>query len=133
MARDRFLEKKNHWFDLFAVNRKKFHGGTWRYIKENLDYPYYMLRDRLGRAEGESVDELQIGEGKILRLDGKKVAAFRDSDGKVNLCSPVCTHLKCIVHWNASDKTWDCPCHGSRFKSTGEVFSGPAETPLEKV
>ena len=133
MARDRFRGKKNPWFDLFAVNRRKFHGGTWRYIKENLDYPYYMMRDRLGHADGESVDDVRIGEGKLLRLNGKKVAVYRDENGKVNLCSPVCTHLKCIVHWNASDRTWDCPCHGSRFKPTGEVFSGPAETPLETV
>jgi nitrite reductase/ring-hydroxylating ferredoxin subunit len=133
MARDRFLGKKNPWFDLFNVNRKKFHGGTWRYIKENLDYPYYMLRDRLHHSDGESVDDLKIGEGKILRLNKKKAAAYRDEDGKVNLCSPVCTHLNCIVHWNAADKTWDCPCHGSRFKPTGEVFSGPAEAPLEKI
>jgi glycine/D-amino acid oxidase-like deaminating enzyme/nitrite reductase/ring-hydroxylating ferredoxin subunit len=133
MARDRYLKKNNPWFDLFAVNRKKFHGGTWRYIKENLDYPYYMLRDRLQPAEGKSVDELKMGEGKILSLNGKKTAAFRDLDGKVHLCSPVCTHLKCIVHWNDSDNTWDCPCHGSRFKPTGEVFAGPAETPLEKL
>jgi glycine/D-amino acid oxidase-like deaminating enzyme/nitrite reductase/ring-hydroxylating ferredoxin subunit len=133
MARDRFLGRKNPWFDLFAVDRKKFHGGTWRYIKENLDYPFYLLRDRLAGAESDSVDDLKIGEGKIIRLEGKKVAAFRDEDGKVTLCSPVCTHLKCIVHWNTADKTWDCPCHGSRFKPTGEVFSGPAEEPLEKL
>jgi Rieske Fe-S protein len=92
-----------------------------------------MLRDRLAKAEGESVDDLKIGEGKILKLNGKKVAAYRDENGKVLLNSPVCTHLGCIVRWNAADKTWDCPCHGSRFKPEGEVFSGPAETPLEKM
>ena len=133
MARDRFLHRKNPWFDLFAVNRRKFHGGTWRYIKENLDYPFYMVRDRLARAESDSVDDLQFGEGKILKLDGKKVAAYRDGSGRVHLLSPVCTHMKCIVRWNAADQTWDCPCHGSRFKPEGEVFSGPAEEPLEKV
>ncbi len=133
MARDRFLGRKNPWFDLFDVNRKKFHGGAWRYVVENLDYPYYMLRDRLARAEIDSLDDLKIGEGKIVRLNGNKTAAYRDETGKVTLCSPVCTHLKCIVHWNAADRTWDCPCHGSRFKPTGEVLSGPAEEPLEKV
>lgn len=133
MARDRFLGRKNPWFDLFRVDRKKFHGGTWRYILENLDYPFYMLRDRMRGAEGDSADAVKIGEGKILKLDGKKVAAYRDETGKVNLCSPVCTHLGCIVRWNAADKTWDCPCHGSRFKPAGEVFSGPAESPLEKL
>ena len=133
MARDRFLKRKNPWFDLFAVDRSKFHGGAWRYIKENLDYPYYMLRDRLARAESDTVDDLKIGEGKIVKLNGQKVAAFRDDTGKLNLLSPVCTHMKCIVRWNAADHTWDCPCHGSRFRATGEVFSGPAEAALEKI
>ena len=133
MARDRFLGRKNPWFDLFAVNRKKFHGGTWRYLKENLDYPYYLLRDRLAGAESDSLDDLKIGEGKIVRLEGKKVAAYRDGSGKVTLSSPVCTHLKCIVRWNVADHTWDCPCHGSRFQPDGEVLAGPAETPLECV
>ncbi|HEV2318452.1 MAG TPA: FAD-dependent oxidoreductase [Verrucomicrobiae bacterium] len=130
MARDRYLGRKNPWFDLFNVNRSKFHGGTWRYVTENLDYPYYLLRDRFKAAEGTSLDDLKRGEGKILKLDGKKVAAYRDNDGKVTLRSPVCTHLGCIVRWNNADKTWDCPCHGSRFHPEGQVFSGPAETPL---
>ena len=133
MARDRFLGRKNPWFDLFAVNRKKFHGGAWRFLKENADYPFYLLRDWLAKAEGGSLNDLKRGEGKILKLNGKKVAAHRAENGKVTLRSPVCTHLGCIVRWNNADKTWDCPCHGSRFKPSGEVFSGPAEVPLAKV
>lgn len=130
MARDRYLGRKNPWFDLFNVGRKKFHGGAWRYLAENLDYPFYLIRDRIRAAEGDSLDDLKRGEGRILKLDGEKVAAYRDSDGKVTLRSPVCTHLGCIVRWNNADKTWDCPCHGSRFYPDGRVFSGPAETPL---
>jgi Rieske Fe-S protein len=133
MARDRFLGRNNPWFDLFAVSRKKFHGGTWRYVRENIDYPYYYLRDRLRHVPEQSPADLKIGEGKVIKMNGKTVAAYRDDLGKVNLLSPVCTHLGCIVHWNESDKTWDCPCHGSRFKPTGEVFAGPAEQPLEKM
>ncbi len=133
MARDRYLQRKNPWFDLFEVNRKKFHGGTWRYVMENLDYPYYLLRGHLGGADQGSVNDLKLGEGRVLRVEGKKTAAFRDETGKVHLCSAVCTHLKCLVRWNAADKTWDCPCHGSRFKPTGEVLAGPAEEPLEKL
>jgi glycine/D-amino acid oxidase-like deaminating enzyme/nitrite reductase/ring-hydroxylating ferredoxin subunit len=132
MARDRYLKRKNPWFELFAVNRKKFHGGTWRYLKENLDFPYYMLRDRLAKAEGTSLKSLKKGEGKILKLGGKKVAAYRDEHGEVILRSPVCTHLGCIVHWNNADKKWDCPCHGSRFHPDGKVYAGPAESPLPK-
>jgi nitrite reductase/ring-hydroxylating ferredoxin subunit len=132
MARDRYLNRKNPWFELFAVNRKKFHGGTWRYLKENLDFPYYMVRDRLAKAEGTSLSNLKRGQGKILKFNGKKVAAYRDEHGKVTLRSPVCTHLGCIVHWNNADKKWDCPCHGSRFHPDGHVYAGPAESPLAK-
>lgn len=132
MARDSFLKRKNPWCDLLDVHRKKLLGGTWRYITENVDYPYYFLRDRLAKAEDDSTENIARGEGKIVKLDGKKVAAYRDERGKLTLLSPVCTHLKCIVKWNDADKTWDCPCHGSRFKATGEVFSGPAESPLEE-
>ena len=133
MAIDRLLGRGNPWADLFDVHRKKLLGGTWRYLVENADYPYHLLRDALGRGDGDSVDQLAAGEGGILRLAGRKVAAYRDERGRVTLCSPVCTHLKCIVEWNRAEKTWDCPCHGSRFRPTGEVISGPAESPLEKL
>jgi glycine/D-amino acid oxidase-like deaminating enzyme/nitrite reductase/ring-hydroxylating ferredoxin subunit len=133
MALDAVLKRKNPWAELFDIHRAKIVGGTWSYVSENSDYPYYMVRDRMARAEAKSVRALKPGEGKILNVDGKKVAGYRDEKGEVTLCSPVCTHLKCIVGWNEAEKTWDCPCHGSRFKPTGEVISGPAEEPLEKI
>lgn len=132
MARDQYLGKRNPWFELFDVSRRKLLGGTWSYITENVDFPYYLLRDRLAKAQVPSPDAIKLGEGAITKADGKKVAAYRDENGKLTLLSPVCTHLGCIVKWNAADKTWDCPCHGSRFKPSGEVFSGPAEDPLKK-
>ena len=130
MARDRYLERRNPWFELLRVDRRPFHGGLWQYLKENTDYPYYLIRDRFAPAESDTIEAVGKGEGKILGLRGEKVAAYRDEKGKVTLCSPVCTHLKCLVRWNAADKTWDCPCRGSRFHPTGEVLSGPAEEPL---
>ena len=131
MARDRYLDRKNPWFDLFRVDRRPFHGGLWRYVQENLDYPYYLL-DRVAGADTDTLDDVPNG-AKIVRLHGQKVAAYRDDAGHVTVCSPVCTHLKCLVRWNAADRTWDCPCHGSRFHATGAVLSGPAEAPLEPV
>lgn len=133
MARDRFLGRKNPWFSLLAVNRSPFHGGTWRYVQENVDYPYYFIRDRLRRPEAGSVQEIGPGEGRIVSHLGRKAAAYRDSDGKLTLLAPQCTHLKCLVKWNSADRTWDCPCHGSRFRATGEVLSGPAEQPLKRL
>jgi glycine/D-amino acid oxidase-like deaminating enzyme/nitrite reductase/ring-hydroxylating ferredoxin subunit len=133
MARDWATGRKNPWTELFAVERKKIKGAVWNYLRENKDYPYYMIKDRLARAEADSVRELKPGEGMIVGRRGKKVAAFRDSNGNIHRLSPVCTHLGCLVRWNPAESTWDCPCHGSRFKPTGEVIAGPAEEPLPPI
>jgi Rieske Fe-S protein len=133
MARDWATGRKNPWAELFGVNRKKLKGAAWNYLRENKDYPYYMIKDRLARAEADSVRELKPGDGMIVGRRGKKVAAFRDRNGKIHRLSPVCTHLGCLVRWNPSESTWDCPCHGSRFKPTGEVIAGPAEEPLAPI
>lgn len=133
MAVDALMKRKNPWADLFDIHRKKLLGGTWAYLTENKDYPYFLLRNLFAKVEGESVIDVKPGEGKILKLDGQRVAASRDTKGKLSLCSAVCTHMSCIVEWNGAEKTWDCPCHGSRFQPNGDVISGPAEEPLKPV
>jgi len=129
MARDRILGKKNPWAELFDPARKKT-GGLWDYVKENVDYPYYMAKQYLlGPAKGE-LDEVKPGSGKVLKVKGRRTAVYRDDAGEVHTMSPVCPHLGCIVDWNGSEKTWDCPCHGSRFTGCGQVIGGPAEKDL---
>jgi len=130
MARDAALDRPNPWAGLFDVGRTKIKGGAWDYLKENFDYPYYLIKDRLAGPEAKSLRALRRGQGKILELDGKRVAACRHDDGRVTLLSPICTHLGCQVDWNEAERTWDCPCHGSRFTPNGDVLSGPAEAPL---
>jgi glycine/D-amino acid oxidase-like deaminating enzyme/nitrite reductase/ring-hydroxylating ferredoxin subunit len=132
MACDAVLGHKSPWQDLCSVNRKKLRGGTWDYIKENLDYPYYLLKGRLAPAGG-SKRSVKNGEGRILKLDGERVACSRDDNGKLTTVSAICTHMGCVVRWNGAEKTWDCPCHGSRFHPSGEVLAGPAESPLQPV
>lgn len=133
MACDAALGKKNPWRDLFSVNRTNIKGATWDYLKQNSEYPYYMISDRFSKAEGTSPEDVAPGEGKVLALEGKRVACYRDDAGHVSAVSAVCTHMGCFVHWNNAERTWDCPCHGSRFHPSGEVLAGPAETPLETV
>jgi glycine/D-amino acid oxidase-like deaminating enzyme/nitrite reductase/ring-hydroxylating ferredoxin subunit len=128
---DHLAARKNPWRELFDVNRKAFLAGAWDYFKENKDYPYYLLKDRVARAGTKSTRAIKRGEGRILDVNGSKVAVFRDVKGKLKKKSAICTHLGCLVRWNDAESTWDCPCHGSRFKPTGEVIAGPAETPLE--
>jgi Rieske Fe-S protein len=133
MATDAFLKHENPWKDLFAPGRKAIRAGKLDYARENADYPVYLLRGWLGPADEESINAVGPGEGKIIALDHHRVAAYRDEAGPVTLLSPVCTHLRCIVSWNAAEKTWDCPCHGSRYKATGEVIAGPAEEDLKRI
>ena len=133
MACDRLLERENPWKDLFDTGRKKVRGGLWDYIRENKDYPYYLARDRFAGTEGRSLRAVRRGEGKVIELDGQKVAAFRDESGATSVRSAVCTHMACLVQWNIAERTWECPCHGSRFKPNGDVIAGPAESPLKPV
>jgi glycine/D-amino acid oxidase-like deaminating enzyme/nitrite reductase/ring-hydroxylating ferredoxin subunit len=132
MARDAVLGRSNPWRELFDVHRKKLRGGTWDYVKENKDYLYYLVRDRFAASE-KSLRAVPRGEGRLVELGGEQVAAYRDPQGVVTLRSAVCTHMGCLVGWNDAGKTWDCPCHGSRFKPDGEVLAGPAESPLAEA
>ena len=77
--------------------------------------------------------EIDKGEGGIVSVDGRKVAVYRTDDGDLVALSAKCTHLGCTVGWNAADKTWDCPCHGSRYSPTGEVINGPAAKGLART
>ncbi len=133
MISDAILGRPNPWAELFDPGRKALTRGLWDYVKENADYPYYLVRDRLVGAEAKSLRAVKRGQGKIVARGGKKVAAYRDAAGTVTLRSAICTHMGCVVDWNTAEQTWDCPCHGSRFKPTGEVIAGPAESPLSEA
>lgn len=133
MIADAILERPNPWAELFDPHRKALTRGLWDYLKENVDYPYYMIRDRFAGVEARSLRAVKRGEGKIIERNGATVAAYRDATGKTMLRSAICTHMGCTVGWNPAERTWDCPCHGSRFKPTGEVISGPAESLLAEI
>jgi glycine/D-amino acid oxidase-like deaminating enzyme/nitrite reductase/ring-hydroxylating ferredoxin subunit len=133
MISEAILGKSNPWAELFDPSRKALTRGLWDYLKENVDYPYYMIRDRFAGADAQSLRAVKRGQGKIIERNGAKAAAYRDQAGQVTLHSALCTHMGCVVGWNTAERTWDCPCHGSRFKPTGEVIAGPAEAPLSEV
>jgi Rieske Fe-S protein len=89
--------------------------------------------DWITGGDVSSVDEIENGEGAILRDGASKIAVYRDEDGMLHKRSAVCTHMGCIVRFNSAEKTWDCPCHGSRFGVDGHVINTPAMSPLEPV
>jgi glycine/D-amino acid oxidase-like deaminating enzyme/nitrite reductase/ring-hydroxylating ferredoxin subunit len=122
--------RRNPWAELFDAERTALRRGVWDYIKENASYPYYLVRSRFAGADGKSFRSVKRGQGKVIEDRGTKVAAYRGADGTLIVRSATCTHMGCIVQWNPAERTWDCPCHGSRFTTHGDVMAGPAETAL---
>jgi glycine/D-amino acid oxidase-like deaminating enzyme/nitrite reductase/ring-hydroxylating ferredoxin subunit len=122
----------NPWAELFDVKRSAIARAPFEYLRENADYPYYLVRDRFSTFS-HHLRGIQRGQGRLVEIDGQLVAASRDSEGELTLLSPDCTHMGCRVNWNQAEGTWDCPCHGSRFLATGEVLAGPAEHGLERI
>jgi Rieske Fe-S protein len=102
------------------------------FLEENVDFPLHLLSDRLRPPNARSLDDIARGEGKIVRVKGQRLAVYRDDQGSLHAVSPVCTHLGCHVAFNLVEKSWDCPCHGSRFNVDGGVLEGPARHPLQK-
>jgi glycine/D-amino acid oxidase-like deaminating enzyme/nitrite reductase/ring-hydroxylating ferredoxin subunit len=102
-------------------------------VKANMKVAAHFIGDRLQARRAPSPDDLGPGEGRIMRVGGRAVAAARAADGTLHTVKATCTHLGCLVAFNDSDQTWDCPCHGSRFALDGSVIDGPASTPLDAV
>lgn len=89
--------------------------------------------DWVTKGDVESEEDIPNEQGAVLREGLSKIAAYRDANGSLHTCSAVCPHLNCIVAWNHSEHTWDCPCHGSRFDCFGKVLNGPAISDLTPV
>jgi Rieske Fe-S protein len=123
--------RENPWAKLYDPSRKTLRAAG-QYIKEAVGMTA-QYTDWLTPGDVKSVREIAKDSGAILRSGLKKVAVYRDDEGKLHKFSAVCTHLDCVVRWNPVEKTWDCPCHGSRFSKLGEVVNGPANKPLTPV
>jgi glycine/D-amino acid oxidase-like deaminating enzyme/nitrite reductase/ring-hydroxylating ferredoxin subunit len=118
---------------LFDPCRIKPIDGFKEFVTENADVAYHFVTDRFGIAESDSLKRITPGTGKLVEVDGKKVAAYHDEDGIIHALNPTCTHMGCIVGWNPEEKSWDCPCHGARFDIDGKVLTGPATINLAQI
>jgi Rieske Fe-S protein len=127
---DQITGQLNPWEDLYDAKRIKPWAGVKAFLAENIDYPSHLIGDRITPAQESDPAHLRENEGAIVRMGGKKVAVFRDPQGELHYLSPVCPHLGCYVNWNEAEKSWDCPCHGSRFSPEGKLLNGPAVADL---
>jgi len=119
---DLIHERDNPWKEIYEPSRKSLKSaGT--YIDENANVVGCMVKDWVAPSEVDSVNAIRPGEGAILRKGASKIAVYRDEQGQLHERSAVCTHLGCVVQWNKGEKSWDCPCHGSRFDCEGRILN----------
>lgn len=126
---DLILERPNRYKDVFhpsrpSLNRK----AAKQFIKTNADTAVQFMKGKIERPR--SLEDLAEDEGGIVHYEGKKVGVYKDREKNCHVVSKTCTHLGCDVAWNRAERSWDCPCHGSRFDAHGQVIEGPATTPL---
>jgi glycine/D-amino acid oxidase-like deaminating enzyme/nitrite reductase/ring-hydroxylating ferredoxin subunit len=126
LLRDHITGRHNPWSGLFKATRLHPLASAKELAAHNLDVGLRFAVDRLLTLRPSSADGLAPGEAGLRDLNGEKVAAYRDPDGRLHAVSGRCTHLGCLVAWNAAERTWDCPCHGSRYTYHGQVIQGPA-------
>jgi len=126
---DLVTDRKNGWAELFDARRIKPAASAGAFVKGNAEVAGHLVGGYMARKP-HSFAKLAPGEAAILKIDDDNVACYRDGDGRLHAVSAVCTHMGCIVGWNETDRSWDCPCHGSRFDLDGEVIHGPAVTAL---
>jgi glycine/D-amino acid oxidase-like deaminating enzyme/nitrite reductase/ring-hydroxylating ferredoxin subunit len=130
---DAIAGRENPFAKLYDAGRVKPLAQARRALAENLDVAKVLAKDRVDTGQVETLAEVPPGAGRLVRVRGKMVAAYRSSEGRLSCVSATCTHLGCHVRWNDAEHSWDCPCHGSRFDAAGRVLNGPAVKALRAV
>lgn len=123
--------RKNRWEDLYSPSRVTLRAIS-EYAGENINVAG-QFADYITAGDIKSANELKPGQGAVMREGLSKIAVYRDETGQVHRRSAVCPHLGCVVSWNACERTWDCPCHGSKYTAEGRVYNGPANTDLGPI
>jgi nitrite reductase/ring-hydroxylating ferredoxin subunit len=118
--------------EVFSPSRFKLWAAAPGLLSENLDVARRYIADRFGAEKLDSLEKVPVGEGRRVDYEGDACAIYREESGQIRVLSAVCPHAGCHVQWNSAEKTWDCPCHGSRFAATGERLYGPASADLEQ-
>lgn len=116
---------------LYDATRLKPISSAAKFVKNNMKAGGHLIGDRFLKRKAVALEDIQPGQGGVVSGSEGHLAVSRDQSGATSVLSAVCTHMGCIVDWNTTDRTWDCPCHGSRFDDSGAVLVGPATRPLE--
>lgn len=129
MMRDHVLGRSNRFNKLFSPSRFYADPSLKQFLVQNADVAKHLIAGKFEWPRKDP-DKLEKDEGQVLVYKGNRAGAYRDQEGQLHILDTTCSHLGCEVEWNHGDRTWDCPCHGSRYSYKGEVIEGPAEKPL---
>lgn len=124
ILRDLIVTGKSPWADIYYPSRFNPSASAASIIKENADVAKHLIKGKLSVPPNNVL--IENGEGKIVDADGQRAGAYRDNNGVLHVIDTTCTHMGCELNWNNAEKTWDCPCHGSRFTIDGDIVEGPA-------
>jgi glycine/D-amino acid oxidase-like deaminating enzyme/nitrite reductase/ring-hydroxylating ferredoxin subunit len=125
---DLIVKGSSPWQDVYSPARKTIAASAKNFVVENLNVAKELIA---GKISPKSTDEdTRTGEGKVIEANGQRAGSYRDNDGTLHVVDTTCTHMGCELNWNSAEKSWDCPCHGSRFTYEGDVVEGPAVKPL---
>lgn len=127
---DKILEKENKYQDLYKSTRLRPIKNRWELGEMIKETTNSLIINKFKDAE-ENLLDVKNGEGKIVEIQDEKVGVYKDDEGNLYKIKPICTHLGCELSWNNLEKTWDCPCHGSRFDYKGNQIYDPAIENLE--
>lgn len=132
ILRDMILRRENPYEDLYSPQRFYIDPSLKRFIMDNANVAGQLIAGKLG-MNFKRIEDLKNDEGAVVQYRGDRCGAYKDTEGKLHLVDTTCTHLGCEVNWNSGERTWDCPCHGSRFSYDGMVIEGPAKEPLARI
>jgi glycine/D-amino acid oxidase-like deaminating enzyme/nitrite reductase/ring-hydroxylating ferredoxin subunit len=133
ILRDRIIGQDNGWSEVFDSTRSVFAEGKAKLLEEGLDVAKHFVLDSFRDPKPGNPLALGSGEGAIVRVGGEDIALFRDEGGGLHAFSGTCTHMGCLLRWNAGEQTWDCPCHGSRFDAVQGTGHGRARDPRSRA
>jgi glycine/D-amino acid oxidase-like deaminating enzyme/nitrite reductase/ring-hydroxylating ferredoxin subunit len=130
---DLITGKENKYSHLFSPSRVKPVAGFSEFVKEAADVVGHLVGDWFKPGKIDEFAELAAGEAKVIKYDGHTLAVYKDEGNQLHAVDAACTHIKCVVAWNNAEKSWDCPCHGSRFSFDGELLTAPARKDLKVI
>lgn len=130
---DLILTGESKYKELFKPSRVKPVAGFTDFVKEAADVVARFIGDKINISKIKELAELAPGEARVVKYEGSTIALYKDESSHLHAVNSLCTHINCTVGWNSTEKTWDCPCHGSRFSMDGVMLNAPARKDLEKI